>query len=100
MKFIGDKPQSFMFRAVRANPFALEYIENQSEKLCFGAISKNPNSLKFVKNQSEKNVIWALSIVDRCLKYFDEKYKTENIFREAIEIKIWNHQIVMQIKQK
>jgi hypothetical protein len=79
--FIDD--ENVCVEAVRENPYALEYVINQTEKICIEAVQKSGDVLRFVRNQSNDICCKAVQQYPYALKYVINQ--NENMCIEAVK---------------
>ena len=69
--------------AVKNDPYALQYVKEQTEDICLEAVKQNGCALKYVKNQSTEICLEAVKLDGFDLQYVREQ--TEGICLEAVK---------------
>lgn len=81
------KNPEILFNAIKWNPLALEFVENQTEEMCLEAVSRQPYTIQFVKNRTDKICAKALEKEPLTLRYV--KNQNERMCLEAVTRNGW-----------
>jgi hypothetical protein len=75
---------SISFAAINENPFAIEYIEDQSEELCLCAVNLNGTALYGVRNQNLS--ICKLAVENNANAFYHMDQEFVNPIRDMLDM--------------